>query len=661
MGMHRGADLNLTAIDVNPSALLSSDRLSVLVNELNQCREDDRNANALVLQVVAAGIAALAIAFALASSGNLPYAASHSCLLPILGVGVIVALLSYISNVGIKSSIRYHYMRYLEDEIDKLCFADSEFYGWNEVSSPITTLNIHHVRSPWTAKYFISMAGCVVSALGVCIVLCASLFISHNLAYVALALVLAAPLVALFLMNCRDTSNSQKIYSTAIAIAKKKRDAKNRTAPEPENDPFQSVGEGRLIAYLIYPRLKDAMKILFILFGVMLGACFAGMNITSADSLVSMAVCFALVFLVFDYLGYQARYQWNDIRGYVEDEKNPENEKRGRLPHITNNERLSPQVSAVVAIYRIVLALIICWCNPLGLGFQLLVPFVAIFAIGVGYEFVRSLPSVPTIALLLVVSLGYPLRIFAGMLVMCPGLLSVEFFFEHTVALISLVFGSISFGMVFVGLTWALEGYDYQTSARDGDEQYHKAHVAELAKLLKNDDGLKYPLRLRHPLISVWNTAMLLSVLFMCVGIVGLSPVGGLEWGVVALLLAIFLVMAGWPGFKNGVVYLGICFVLVVLDLIVLVFVFPSAGIAADKVGLWCLMIAGTLVYLMIFTAFRNTNYDGMNDSLVQMRVKMVDAVHSIKVHLVGRDTAVLLGWLNSDEEERVTGDAASS
>lgn len=632
--------------------MLDNNKLTVLLNELDQCREDDRGSISLMLQVIAAGIAALAVVFALGTSDEGIAAQSPEWIFPVFAVGIVIAVFSYATSLGIKMSLRYHYMRFLENEIRTLVEMGSDYYGWNEVASPIITLNVHHIKSSWTVKHFASLIGGVLAALAVCLMLGVYFFLDKNPAFGALALALVLPFLILFLSNFSGTSSSEEMYNTALIIAAQKRSQvkqdKGALGESSGSDDLKSEKSSRarsamskLIIYLIYPRPKDALKILFILFGSLLGTVFSGFSLDDPSSWLHAVTAFLVSFLIFDFLGYQARYQWNDVRGYVEDEHNPEARKRARLPHIPDNSRLAPKLSLAIACYRLLLALMLCWCNPLGAGCQLFVCLVAIFVIAAIYEFARSKKACPTLVLLFLVSLGYPLRIFVGIWAACPFLLNMLSFMPDTLELVSVVIASVFFGIVFVGLTWALEGCDFHLGSKKG--AYHKRHVDALALKLPGVFSDPYPLKEVRPVFAIWNVSMFLSVIVMSIPLVYFAPYLWLGIFACFLFLILFFCMVLLPAPNPDFAYIAACILLIVGGILCALVWFPQNDLTSRGSDLWCLTAIGLAVYLVIYTGFRNSNYKEMNDSLDNIKKAIAGGGTALLAVLVGKETSNFL------------------
>jgi hypothetical protein len=104
-----------------------------------------------------------------------------------------------------------------------------------------------------------------------------------------------------------------------------------------------------LASYLLLPRPGDRSKwaIIPATFGI--GSLVVGVSPEEAAKA-------ALVWFAVEYLVYQARYQWNDIRGFAADQAHPDSAARGRLPGPARQGRRNVAISQCVATARLALA-----------------------------------------------------------------------------------------------------------------------------------------------------------------------------------------------------------------------------------------------------------------------------------------------------------------
>jgi hypothetical protein len=223
----------------------------------------------------------------------------------------------------------------------------------------------------------------------------------------------------------------------------------------------RAAAEGRTLAsYLLLPRPKDLVKALIVPLAFALGVLAEG-GVEPDRVGVAMLVWVALELLV-----YQARYQWNDVRGFESDQRHPDAAARGRLPGPLERGRQHKAASAGVVALRLGLTAALALAVP-SVAPLLLLLTVGVFGIAAVYEALRSAAtgrcdhvpcplSPPLVGLWVFVGAGYALRGMTGLALATdltgrPG----------TAALAVLAMWSL--GVVFVTARWALEAMPFAT------------------------------------------------------------------------------------------------------------------------------------------------------------------------------------------------------
>lgn len=260
----------------------------------------------------------------------------------------------------------------------------------------------------------------------------------------------------------------------------------------------------------------------------------------------------ALVWLALELLIYQARYQWNDIRGHAADLEHPQAASRGRLPGPATRARAHVRASWAVVALRLALVGALAALVP-ALAATLGVLTVAVFGVAVVYELVRARAigkgdEVPPplrgaiVAIWLIVGCGYAIRAVAGL-----GL-AVDLADNPLLAVAAIVM-AWSFGVAFVTTRWVLEALPFADIAADrlawrSDSARSREHTLALARWLPELSRLAasrlsspaawMPLREKTRLRAPWNAAT--SVAGGAAGVTGLALVS--EDGVGGLVLA---------------------------------------------------------------------------------------------------------------------------
>src|SRR4051794_227129 len=144
-------------------------------------------------------------------------------------------------------------------------------------------------------------------------------------------------------------------------------------------------GPRTLAGYLALPRPGDLSKSVIVPLGFVTAMATTGLP-TLHQVLRALVVWFAV-----EYLAYQARYQWNDIRGFHSDQAHPDRDRRGRLPGPP--DRAKPHIAASVAVLcaRVAAAVLLVVALPgLRLAPVLLPAVAAVFAVALVYEALRG-------------------------------------------------------------------------------------------------------------------------------------------------------------------------------------------------------------------------------------------------------------------------------
>lgn len=551
----------------NKQLSANEDRLlTVLLSDLEQCREEDHDMLNRIIQVIVLAFTALAAVYSLtagalnelASTGNQPAAgdqaaevldASSKALVgpsnagvffemmahvaPVLiSLIVFIAAFSYVLSLGIVMSYRYHYMVDLERSIQKI-LGHEDYIGWIEARSAVSTLNPKHLTSRYSIFHYLGTFFAVIALLVGCIaILILTAQTIHDVSFAVYAIVGVALPFAIFIFagGWMATVNSRKMYNQGRKDVLNKRVAQEaeakRDAEEKARD-FDSTDDKSatvfdLILYVLYPRPQDFLKVGFIVFGCLLGWSLSCLGSIQVHNSVLKIV---FVWFTFDFLAYQSRYQWNDIRGsYREDSKNPRSKQRRRPPFPNGKAQEARVASFAVAMYRLTLLTALIVLNVFEVGFQLALGTVGLIVISVAYEMARK-HKINHWLILVLVTFGYPLRIAVGIGCFSPGILATGQMIVLAVAF--LLIAAIWYGMVFVGSTWALEGCDYYRAAYqkaeedkelfdvDELEEYHKEHIRWIAEYAqaKQSFKLEKPL-LRRQLKAPWNWTIIPTFLF---------------------------------------------------------------------------------------------------------------------------------------------------
>ncbi|MDT5145454.1 MAG: hypothetical protein QOC58_99 [Mycobacterium sp.] len=276
--------------------------------------------------------------------------------------------------------------------------------------------------------------------------------------------------------------------------------------------------ERAMAGYLLIPRPKDVVK------GWLVVTTYTFAALSAGELNPAFVLRAVLVVAVVELLVYQARYQWNDVRGFVADQNHPSSRARGRLPGPVT--RAHAHVSASCAVAGLLLAatgaLIVAFPG-LHLGGVLGFAVVGVFGVAIAYELLRSLstgrsglglPRIrPGLVLLwLTVGAGYAVRGLVGLA------LAVDLWKRPTLLLAALV-TLWCYGISFVTARWAVEATAF-AAIRDGRVNWNarsdqaREHQLALSRWIPSrvaadvtDTSVWAPLAERTALTAPWNLA----------------------------------------------------------------------------------------------------------------------------------------------------------
>jgi hypothetical protein len=593
----------------------SPQRLEVLLADYQTCREDDR-----VLTSIQAGLFSVAIALiglmAAAVTQTCQFSTSKTCIhTPYYVLAatpfVPIALAAYVAVIGATSALRSYYMRGLESEIRK--YAPGRLAELGEVR-PISFIGIS------LEAVSLRRGGIAFRLLNYMILVVVIIIFGGYTAYIGFHVgraeqitmaVLYAAIATILVWQVSLATVGGRGYFTRAAELYASGKGTRLPFIKAQNHQRGSRDGRSLVSYLIFPRPEDWSKWL-----IAPGA-FAATAWSSGD--FSEWRQFLLLWLVLEYLIYEARYQWNDIRGIADDRSHAESRARGRLPlgpaGRPDKTTRAILVSMCVALLRLALALLAGWAA--GLEGPVLALLATVFAVAIIYEALRAVRQKPaatavspvTVAIWLVVGLGYGVR--SGLGFALGGFRIADWRFIVGISCF------MAYGVMFVLLNWVLEATSF--CILDADSRWQekpgaatKAHVMILLKYVPitlgqtiyKPDGknsseriLEGHARIRAP----WNYALVTSAGFGGALGAGLAHAHPVRVGVavtvaLSLVFSVLLALGSSPTARALVVVAGYIII---------------TAVAALFCPLPYLVLAGApwLMISMLYLLFRASSY----------------------------------------------------
>jgi len=305
-----------------------------------------------------------------------------------------------------------------------------------------------------------------------------------HLGTLALAAYFTFCLGALLVCGYLGNNRSESLLKTSIALLQS----------NPDDTPDHNTQFRRNLSYLLWPRPKEVIKWVITLYGMILGF---SLSHTSQPLDGRLRVCI-FVLLVFEFLSYNARYQWNDLRGMLEDRLSPLAAGRRRMPM---DGKRGAAVQVLTATTRLALACGLACLDFGGTRAPLLVGIAVVFGVAVLYE--RARHAGARMRVYILVGMGYAIRLVVGLWCAWPTILTHLSTLRDRIFLLSVVGAFYTFGLVFVGLTWVQEGLYLQRR----QEPMPAGHIGWLAGFVAGGGDSRFPLRRRGMVATPWNLA----------------------------------------------------------------------------------------------------------------------------------------------------------
>ena len=182
----------------------------------------------------------------------------------------------------------------------------------------------NQIKSLYTGLHYFSYALATISAIIFCAMITVILFLNIEnyiiLDYIGITfffLVIIISTITFFIICIK----AHDMYDFAVRKAKKKKQDKLTKKGQATMRVRRKADKGVLLSvikYFVYPKSKDLQKIILIFIGFAIGL-FLKNRITEVCMISEQIPNLLYSMLVIDFFVYQARYQWNDIRGVRED------------------------------------------------------------------------------------------------------------------------------------------------------------------------------------------------------------------------------------------------------------------------------------------------------------------------------------------------------
>lgn len=624
--------------------------VSELIGELEQCREDERASRNQMIAILGAVATFIAAVIGIAQIKEIQEGwTQNNLFINGLSTLVLCAAIPYLANLGLLSCFRHHYVCDIEKELDEIVSIHKErkFFHWESISTPLITFNYKHILPGYPAVYSINMGICLASILLLAAIYI--LFIQTLSPEIVLATIgsfvfsvgfWTVAIISAFTMIVASRS-SKNIYKEA------KEQAGKQFRAEDLNVKNKSIY--KLFLYLFYPRPTDIQKNVFFIIGILFSAII-NHSVGKPNSFEVTIAHLIFCWIVFDFLIYQARYQLNDLEGISNDDSHPGRDLRKRLP--INDTILGPKRTAKLSLSVA--------CFKIGCAFVMLIVYIRqsawrrtaaiaclflILLVSFAYEWAKRKEKYRWV--LFLVSTGYSIRVFAGMLCEIDRLntlLSKDIVVLITMML--LLLGTAACGEFFVTLMWAQEGIYLKNEGAKRETKLLDFLFSKDARLIERCKE-QQPLLYEDSLSSIWNVSLILTYFLMSAACIVCSIQINTE---VFLSSIAFILIVSCTTFtcgsglfaksilKAALLLLGICFASILFGL----YLFGMRK--SVYTNLVILLYFVTCFYSILYCSFRMSNYKSLISFLPELLSKTVTIMYKIGETILGKELMELLG-----------------
>lgn len=479
--------------------------------EISECREDERSAQNQMIQVIATAGTILAFIF-----GASTFTDTNKSVLFHLSNFILCTAFGYITSLGMGNVLRYHYIESLEDKLYKIANEEdnSDFIHWMSFSTAITTRNPLHLCNKYSKLHYIYYALATICPIVFCIlvtiiqyVLLEKYSIVDKIGILFLSFFIIMSLVAFFYSSIK----ARNMYDEAVKISIEKRRKRDK-----EGVDSKRTGCRRdilsVFLYFIYPKMKDIQKIFLLILGFFTGIFFLRGNIKIIlDEILNLSI----VLIVVEILIYQARYQWNDIRGVRGD---IEDGRTDRLPVNALGKKNAVLISLGIIFAKVIMAVIIINVVPDELSHQLSVSVITIIICSILYEFMRTTENI--FGIFLFVSLGYAVRFGIGVWIAYPKLFNDGIIIADN-SMSKIVFVLLLLAYSCLGEFSAILPWTHETTYQIKHSKKMKNHKLFLYKMIKDrckDGNASDCLKEKGKITDLWNTTYIMAIIFLAIG-----------------------------------------------------------------------------------------------------------------------------------------------
>lgn len=634
----------------NSEEIAVSDQYKIqeIMNEISECREDERNSRNqifTILAVVAAFIAAIITLLSIVGgeSSKINFVDRESLALGanILSTLLLGSAVPWIANLGLLSTFRHFYLIELETQLSDLLDNNREFFHWESISTPVITFNVKHILPGYSMLYNLNMFISFISilTLAVAYILFVQLFANtFSLLNIIMTVWFWTVFIVVIFTIVTASIKSEEIYKQAKQYAKIRKSHEENHIKYGEAKKKMEIFN--FIRYFLYPRIVDIQKNVFFIIGLLIGIIYREIEkpifYLTAWELKNDLYQAIYVWFILDFLVYQARYIWNDLRGIDVDSIHPEKSKRKRLPVELFGEKTAILLAFSVIVFRLLAAFVLITMYGGALKKVLTCGVVIIFAIAGLYESAKTKNN--AMALFALVPWGYSIRLCFGVISAWPSILQYSTSNKlDTMILLFVLLATAAFGEVFVSLTWCFDAVFLEQNGIEVRKNHYLILYNQVPEYCRNQEN---PLICKDSLGTIWNRFFCYSIFFLelsCISVINFSISEELPV-IISILVGIITI---WIVFQNRSRKgkMEICGYILIPFISVLECVYLyKCGITTELILYVALIILRT-GYEIFFMVLRHSNYQKLVGFGGEIKKMIKNGVLWFLMILLGKNT----------------------
>lgn len=379
---------------------------------------------------------------------------------------VFAATVLYVVFLGIESILRYHYSQHLADRLHTMIPGTADDIDRNalltfeQFAGPIRTLNYKHLSTSHSMFNFFSAYMATILAGVFCLIMVVTQYILLDVRepydHVVLFAVIFILAISLILF-VRFYALADTVADRAFEMGNENLEVRKGIAKEGIKLYRRAEEFREFFHYLILPRRESIFKSLLLVAG------FSAASFISGDVFPTHLV---YIIVVFEFLLYQARYQFNDIRNLKEGKT--DNKQKKLADFVAEDKPFRITITIIMVLVRSNIALLMIGLWGASITIHLFVTVLCLIVVSVAYEFVRT-KEMGGFTILLC-GTGFPLRFYVGALAASKDSIKNSLWPDFLI----IMSVCLLWGMSVTIMKWVREVDNLSIEGKNSDDKKHK-------------------------------------------------------------------------------------------------------------------------------------------------------------------------------------------